>query len=128
MSKNTPFSSLDKTYCLIDGICFDTTLVEDLIAASALTALGVGAFGGIAKERAFIQPFLYAMGASTVVHYTMPKASNTVRPMAIGAGMAGMCAMIAGGSTEDCMKYGAVAALSNYLATQYVLPELGKVM
>lgn len=130
MSKTTPFSKVHSvgTTCLIDGVCFDTTATEDLIAASALTALGVGMFGGVAKEKAFIQPFIYAMSAASICHYTMPTSSNAHRPFAVGAGMAGMCAMIADGSTEDCLKYGAVAALSNYIATQYVLPELGKVL
>lgn len=113
--------------CLIDGVCFDTSVVEDLVASSAVTGVLVGAAARFGlREAVFMQPFMYSVSAASVVHYVMPKIDNTTRSLSIGIGMGVLCKVLARGADTDCIKYAVVATIANYVSTQYIMPEVNK--
>lgn len=111
----------------IDGVTLDTSRLETLALTSALTAGTVGAFAVVVgQEPTFIKPFMYVASASSFIHYAMPTTDNMTRAGLIGAAMAAQCAVLADGDAFQCLKYGAVAAVANYITTQYLMPELQK--
>lgn len=112
---------------IIDGVTLDTSRLETLALTSGLTAGTVGAFAVlIGKEPTFVKPFMYVATASSFIHYVMPTSDNMTRSGLVGAAMAVQCAVLADGDAFNCLKYGAVAAAANYIATQYLMPELQK--
>lgn len=111
----------------IDGVTLDTSRLETLAINSALTAGTVGAFAVvIGREPTFIKPFMYVASASTLIHYIMPTTDNMSRSALVGAAMALQCAVLADGDAINCIKYGAVAGIANFIASQYIMPELQK--